>query len=600
MRHLLLILSLVLLPILVFSQENKLAQQYFSNGEYEKAATLYDKLFKKNGNNDYYFNKYTECLINLEQYDECENVIKKQLKKNPKKIQLYVTYGNLFERQYKEDEAKEQYQLAIKKLTNDRSAINRLASAFTALTKYDLSIETYERGSKLLKDKNIFAYNLGDLYRRKGDNVKMLENYLNSLDNNPSRLNSIQTIFQRYLVEDDYLELQTQLYERIQTNEEAVHFPELLTWVFIQKKDYKNALRQVKALDRKLKENGGRVYRIAEIAQNAKDYDAAIEAYDYITSEKGETSSFYIESKREALSCKRDKLVTGFEYTEEDLRDLERQYISFLDEFGSNNSTAAIIAELANLEAFYLNDLDKAISLLQDMIKYPGSNRTVQANGKLSLADFYLMKGEIWEATLLYSQVDKDFKDDILGHEARFRNAKLSYYAADFEWAQAQFDILKASTSKLIANDALDLSIFIMDNLGLDTTAASLQLYSDAELLVFQNRFEDAFGKMDSLTTIYPEHSLLDDVYYLSAHIHTKKREYTKAVNLYQKIIDNHTEEIRADNAIFELAELYENQLNDPEKAKGLYEKLFIDFSGSTLAVEARKKYRKLRGDDVQ
>ena len=270
-----------------------------------------------------------------------------------------------------------------------------------------------------------------------------------------------------------------------------------------------------------------------------------------------------------------------------------------MNEFGRNKTTASIVQELANLQAFYINDLYKATDLLEEMIAYPGINPAIQAEGKIKLADFYLMQGEIWEATLLYSQVDKIYKDDLLGHEARFRNAKLSYYAGDFQWAQTQFDVLKASTSKLIANDALDLSIFIMDNLGLDTTARSLELYSEAELLVFQNRFDDSFNKLDSLMTAFPEHTLKDDVYYLKAKVYTKQKQYDEAVKMYEKIIDKHTEEIRADNALFELAELYENQLSNPDKAKELYERIFIDFSNSTLAVDARKRFRKLRGDNI-
>ena len=604
MRILLIILLAFSFPLFAQGQpgnnDSKLAQQYFADGEFEKASVLYEKLFNKNNRNDYYLNRYMDCMLALEKYSAAEKVIKKQLKKNPKQVQLYVTYGNLYERQYKDDEAVKQYEKAIKKMPADRFSITRLANAFINLTKYDLAIQTYEKGSNILKDQNIFAYNLGDLYRRKGDTEKMIMNYLNSLAHNPSRLNSMKTLFQRYLSDDDFVELQTQLYTRIQDSDDVVAYPELLIWVFIQKKDYKNAFRQVKALDRRLKENGGRIYRLAEIAANDKDYDAAITAYDYIVAEKGHMSSYYIESKRESLTCKRKKLVEGFDYTTEDLKVLEAEYESFLGEFGKRKSTATIVAELADLEAFYLNDLDKAISLLQEMIEFKGLNRYILAKGKLSLADFYLMKGEVWESTLLYSQVDKEFKDDILGHEARFRNAKLSYYAGDYQWAQAQFDILKASTSKLIANDALDLSIFIMDNLGLDTIATPITMYSQAELLVFQNRFEDAFVKLDSLQSMFPGHTLQDDMLYLEANILVKKREYQKAETIYQKIIDEHIEEIRADNAMFKLASLYENQLNDLEKAQALYERIFIDFSGSTFAVESRKRFRKLRGDTVQ
>ncbi|MEL6862921.1 MAG: tetratricopeptide repeat protein [Bacteroidota bacterium] len=595
------LLLFFLLPFSLLGQESKLAQQYYLDGEYEKAATLFKKLFDKNNKNDYYFNKYIESMIALEAYDECEKIIKKQIKKRPKDVQLLVTYGNLYERQYKDEEAEKQYRKAIDKLPASRFAITKLANAFSNLTKYDLAIASYEKGSKLLKDKNIFASNLGDMYRRKGDTPKMIEQYLFSLKGNPGRLNTLKTIFQRHLLADeDYLELQAQLYERIQDEKDNIPFTELLTWVFIQKKDYRGALRQSKALDRKLDENGGRVYRLAEVAANDKDYDTAIQAYDYIVAEKGPTSGFYIEAKRESLTCKRKKLVEGYDYTQADLENLEQQYVGFLDEFGRNKTTATIIAELAELEAFYLNNLPRATALLKEMIEYPAINRYVQAKAKLSLADFYLMQGERWEATLLYSQVDKAFVDDVLGHEARYRNAKLSYFMGDFQWAQTQFDVLKASTSKLIANDALDLSVFIMDNMGLDTTSVPLESYARSELLIFQNRFPEAFNKLDSLKQEYPEHALDDDILYLKARVYVKERKFTEAASMYQEIIDKHLESIRTDNSMYALAQLYENQLNDTEKAKALYERIFTEFSGSTFAVESRKRFRKLRGDNLQ
>ncbi|MCB0630388.1 MAG: tetratricopeptide repeat protein [Saprospiraceae bacterium] len=589
--------------LVILAQPAKLAQQYFQNGEYEKAASLYEQLYQENERNPYYFDRYVDCLMFLEEYNDADKVIQKQLKKTPDNVNLYVTAGKLYERQFKEEEAQKQYEAAIENLPPNQYAITRLANAFLSQTKYDLAIQTYEKGGKLLKDEQVFAYNLGDLYRRKGDVPKMIENYLNSLDANPDRVNNLKVIFQRYLEPDDYRELQTQLYERIQDNDRRLYNNELLTWVFIQQKDYKNALRQVKALDRRLKENGGRIFRLGEIAADDGDYDAAIEAFDYIVEEKS-TSTFYIDAKREGLRNRRNRLVEGFSYTEADLRELEAQYASFLEEFGKSRATASIILEMAELEALYINDLDKAISLLQNMIELPGVDPVTLARGKISLADYYLMEGEVWESTLLYSQVDKEFKEDLLGHEARFRNAKLSYYNGDFQWAQAQFDVLKASTSKLIANDALDLSVFIMDNLGLDTSATAMEMYAQAELLVFQNRFEESFQKLDSLLLLFPEHSLDDDVLYLKAQIYKKKRDFTKSAELLQKIIDDYKdkESIRLDNALFQLAEMYENenQLNDKEKAKELYEILFIDYSGSTFAVEARKRFRILRGDKIQ
>ncbi len=584
--------------LLISAQDSRLAQEYFSNGEYEKAAALYEGMYSKNPKNDYYFSRYLACLIELEEYDKGEEILKKQIKKNPKSYRLYLDYGNLYERRYEPEKSDEMYEKAIEKVGSDPNAIRSLASQFQNMTKYDLAIKTYEKGIKSGNSSG-FAYYLAELYRRKGDSEKMIEQYLVSLEETPTRISSLKTLFQRYFTEDDFLELQMQLYSKIQDKPDEEIFPELLSWVFIQKKDYKGALRQAKALDMKYEENGGRVFNIAQTAANDRDWNVAISGYEYIIENKGQGSSFYIEAKQESLKSKRLRLVDGYDYSQEELKGLEAEYEAFLDEFGRTKTTASIISELADLEAYYLNDLDKAVTLLEELIGFPRVNPHVLANAKINLADFYLMKGEIWEATLLYSQVDKEFKDDLLGQEARYRNAMLSYFAGDFEWAQTQFDVLKASTSKLIANDALDRSVFIMDNLALDTTATPLKKFSEAELLVFQNKFDDAFDKLDTIRTAYPEHSLEDDAFYLKSKIYTKLRDYEKAALMLQTIMEKFPDGIRGDNAVFNLAELYETKLDNTQKATELYEKILYDYSGSTFSVEARKRYRRLLGEEL-
>lgn len=600
MRWLLLSLFLILTSLLT-AQNSQLAQQYFRDGEYEKSAELYQELSEAKPNSNSYFDRYLTSLMKLQRYDEAEDALKKRLKKYSDEVVLYVKYGEILEEKFDDAGALKQYERAIEELPADQYRTNQLAVAFIRQTKYDLAIRTYERGTELLKDKGDFSFELGNLYNRKGDVPAMISNYLKALEKQPKRMRQVQTYFQRSLDKDGLLEAQKQLYAVIQTaDDKETTYPEMLAWVFIQRKDYKSALRQARALDKRLDEEGERVLKIGQMAANARDYETAIAAYDYITDNKNPGGVLYLEAKRAGLGTRRWAITDGYDYTQEDLRLLETAYADFLDEFGINPASALIVIELAELEALYLNDLDKAIELLADVIDTPGIDGKTQARGKIALADYYLMQGEVWESTLLYSQVDKKFKEDLLGHEARFRNARLSYYRGDFEWAQSQFDVLKASTSRLIANDALDLSVFIMDNLGLDTSALALQTYADAELLVFQNRFEDAFAKLDGLKADFPDHDLEDDIVYLKANIYRKLRRYEEAAAAYQNILDTYPESIRLDNSLWALAGLYENQLNDREKARDLYESLFIDYSGSILAVEARKKYRELRGDELQ
>ena len=598
------ILLLILLSgSMVYGQNNdhKLAQHYFKLGEYEKSAELFQKLSNKSGFNEYYFNQYIESLMALEDYDGASKEIQKTLKKYPKQVPLYVTYGNLLERQAKTKEADEQYRKAIKIIPADRGLVNNLGNSFMRLTKYDLAKEVFEKGNLLLKDPSLFAYNLAEIYRRKNEPELMIQNYLNGPTAITERISSVQNYFAKYLHgEEEYEMLRKQLYTKVQTSPENIFYPEMIQWVFITRKKYDKALRQAKALDRRLSENGSRIFSIAQIASNGRDYDTAIKAYQYLLAEKDRTSPYYIDSKKELLDNKRRKLVATNDYSKEELNQLRTEYISFLDEMGRGKNTAFIMLELAQLEGIYINDLDKAITTLNSLISMPGANAYVTANAKLNLGDYYLMKGEVWDATLLYSQVDKQFKEDYLGENARFKNAKLSYYTGDFDWAQEQFDILKSATTKLISNDAIDLSVFIMDNANLDTTYRPMALYSEAELLFFQNRTDEAFVKLDSIDMLFPDHGLKDDVYFLKANNYTKQKDFQKAADLYQKIITEFPEEIRADNALFALAKIEEEEFGNVEEAKRLYEQLFVEYSDSTFSVDARKKYRLLRGDAVQ
>ncbi|MFZ1676296.1 MAG: tetratricopeptide repeat protein, partial [Saprospiraceae bacterium] len=390
----------------VVGQNAKLADQYYLEGEFQKAGDIYLKLHEtaKKNNNYSYFNKYVECLLALRDYDTAEKEIKEQMKETPDDFSMMVTLGNVQERKGDFESAQASYRMAIDKLPPRMDAITRLGNAFIEQAKYDEAIEAYEKGEILLNKKGIFSYQLADLYRRNSDMPKMIEQYLYSLQDSPERLASIQTLMQRSLQQNDYPELLSQLYAFIQEYPESGQFEEMLAWTFMQQKDYSKAMRQAKALDRRMGENGMRVYRLAQIAANDKDYNTAIDGFDYIFSTQGIGSPYYMEAKRASLATKRRQITDQYNYTVDQLRVLEKEYNSFLTVQGVNASTALIVSELAMLEGLYINDLPKAISLLEQIVDLPGINNYVQANAKLDLGDYYLMSGEVWEATLLYSQ----------------------------------------------------------------------------------------------------------------------------------------------------------------------------------------------------
>lgn len=591
-----------MLPGIGFGQSNNksnLANEYFNTGEYEKAGTLYMGLFQENEGNIFYFNRYVQCLIETNDLDKAEKIVREELKSSPDQLTLFITLGNIFERNGQKEKAEKEFEKSIDKLTPDQNQITMVANAFIQLNKLDFAINTYKKGEELTKIPSLYTYNLAELNRRKGNISEMIFYYLKYLNKETRNMHTVQTNLQRYLQPADYEELQRQLYENIQKEPSDPTFPEMLQWTFVTMKSYGKALRQAKALDRQLQENGARVYGVATIAFNDEDYDSAIEGYTYITENHSKNTQYYIESKRGLLNAKKAKVTSRFDYTKQDLETLEAEYRDFFNIIGKNTQSAGLMLEYAEFEALYMNNLSEAIATLEELKQFASLGPEFIAQAKLNLGDYYLMNGERWEASLLFSQVDKDFKEGNLGEYARYRNAKLSYYSGDFEWAQEQFKILKGATSKLISNDAIDMSVFILDNLGLDTTDATLKMFARADLLIFQNKFEEAITILDSVKILFPEHALEDDIIYQKASIYQKQKKYDQAIVLLENLTEKFPEEIKADDALFELATLYEDVKLDIEKAKILYEKLFTDYSGSSFAVEAKKRYRLLRGENM-
>jgi len=598
LRYTLLLAALSLCTSLLSAQDAKLAQQYYRTGEYAKSADMYSELYESSKGNEYYFNRWVESLVKLSRYDDAVSVVKKDLKKNNSRPHNHVLLGSIYAKQNETKKAEEQYELSLKGMGKSQNQIQKVAVAFMNERLYPYAVRAYENGAALLKDDNVFAYNLGDLYRRSGQSGKMVDQFIRAIETQPKKMKNVQNLLERSLDPAGYDTLKIALYDALQTSE-SVELTELLAWTFIQQEDYRGALRQYKSLDRRLGENGSRVYGLVGIASRDGDYDTAIDGCDYLIGLGSDGTTYYLDAQQAKLYNKRKKLVADYNYSEAELKELESEYLAFLEDYGWNSQSAKIIVELAELEAFYLNDRQKAIQYLTKLTELRSLNKYVKAQAKIDLADIYIMEQEIWESTLLYSQVDKEFREELIGQEARFKNAKLSYYSGNFGWAQTQFDVLKSSTSRMISNDAIDLSVFITDNLGLDSTAVPMEKYAQADLLIFQNRFDEALVTLDEIVTEYPDHKLSDDILYSKAQIHYKRKEIQQAVDLYNKIVADYPDEIRADNALFNLGYIYEEILDQPLEAQKIYERLFLEYTDSTFAVEARKKYRQLRGDNL-
>lgn len=580
-------------------RDETLANSYLQNGEYDKAVELFQGLWEKSNNEIKFYSPLYKCLLTLRKFDELEKVVKKQIKKSETSPQLVIDLGYLYAQIPNEQKAREQYDKVLKELKPNEPAIRGLANAFDNYRLYDYVIATYEKGGKMLHNDSYFSFEIAQTYLNKGEAATAVKYFLQLIESDPFKAQTIKSTIQSSKQAPELLsEMETQLYAKVQKNASNEDYIDLLTWVYIQNKDFEGALTQMKALDKRKSENGFRVLNIARMAQTEGDYTNAIAGFEYIVN-KGKQNTMYFLARTELLNCRREKISKNISYTQADLEGLRSDYISFINENNRDFHTAQSMKELADLEGFYLHQMDSAIEICNEIIEMPGVNQQLKNKTKLSLGDFYLIAGDVWESTLLYSQVDKDEKDSPLGEEARFRNAKLAYYKGDFEWTQTQLEALKSSTSELISNDAINLSVFIIDNLGLDTVETPMQMFAGAELLMYQNKNAEARGKLDTITYLFPGHVLLDDISFLKAQMFVAQKEFEKAVPLLEDIIRNFKTDLKGDDATLLLGKIYEEHLKNNDKAMELYKTIITDYNSSLLVIEARKRYRLLRGDKL-
>jgi tetratricopeptide (TPR) repeat protein len=603
MKHLLFLLGFVLCALSSHAQETdmELADYYYNQGMFEQAKLYYEKIYKTNKTSKV-FNNYLNTLIELRDFEEAEKMAKKKIKEDAKDGVGYVKLGDLYRKFNMPEKANEQFDEAVKRVEPTRSNIQRLANEFGIINEYAYALKVYEKGRAQSKDGYNFTYEVANMKGNLGDREGMTEAFLDLIAEEEHYLQTVQNSFNRLLNLEENTEnmemLKTALLKRAQKSPDKPIYAEMLAWLFMQKKDFASALVQSIALDKRQNENGSRLVNLAQLALNNGDFETARKAYQAVI-EKGPASDYYITARIEKLQVSKEELAQKPGSDSSLYAQLETDYIAALNEIGRSHETAILMKELAHIQAFHLRKSQDAVGLLREAIALPGMYNKTQAVCKMELGDVQVFNGDIWDASLLFSQVELDFKDDMLGNEAKFRNARISYYTGDFEWAQGQLDALKASTSKLISNDAIDLSLLITDNFNMDTTTAPMMMYARADLLSYQNRFSECIATVDSILAEYPSHSLTDEIKMLKASIYMKQAKFDLARDLYQNVVDLHFADITADDALFKLALLQEQVYLDKEKAMTLFEKLITDFPASLYVVEARKHFRALRGDEL-
>jgi tetratricopeptide (TPR) repeat protein len=567
--------------------EYLLAENYFRAGEYEKATTVYKKLYEKSPFNTTYLQRLISCYQETTQFVRAEELLKAKIQSNPSQVFLYVYLGYNYERQQQKETATIYYQKALSAIDEKSNYNGLIAAIFKHYSLIEYAITAYEKAMKNNPKAN-YNFHIAQLYGEKGAFKKMFQSYIDLIDKNPDYVKNVQRYVSRYLTND--AESKNNILFRKTLLRKSASNPKdewnlLLSWLFAQQKEYGKAFLQERALYQRNSEDLSQIFLLGKIAFENTDYDSAKQIFSFVNE-----NALFDEEKLEAnLYLAKIAIKTKSNQT-------EGLFQRLFSTFGKNQATIKLQVLYADYLTFQKNNASKAIEVLKNALGFSNS-KFEKARIKLKLGEVLVFTGKKNKALIYFSQIQTQLKNHPLAQQATFKVAQTSYFNGDFTWAKVQLKILKSATTQLIANDAIALFLTITDNEPVDAIPSGLTAYAKADLLAFQNKNQEAVAVLKGILNKFKGQPIEDEALFKQATLFIKLQAFENAVINFKKIIQGDPKGILRDDAHYALAELYNYQLNNPEKASEHYQKIIFDFASSIYLVDARKKYRKLRGD---
>ncbi|WP_299319479.1 tetratricopeptide repeat protein [uncultured Maribacter sp.] len=594
MRFIFFIITYLALSMFAFAQDDFLAKQYFADGDFEKAVVFYEKLVEKSPRRTEYVQDLVACYQQLERYQDAEDFLNQRLKDRNPYPTLLIDLGYNYALQEKEEMAQTYYDKALDIISKNPNYGYAIGLQFQKYSLLDMAIKAFQTSMKLNPALN-FNFQLARIYGEQGNVEAMYNSYLNLvIDGKTSKSNILRSI-DDFVSEDaenkNNILLKKVLLERAQKNPNIL-WNELLSWLFVQQKQYGSAFRQEKAIFKRM--NGSSTTRLENLGNDALDneeHEVAKDIYSYII----ENTSNKITQLDAELNLIDIELLNA---STNQLDAIQKKYDDLVDEYGYKTQSLQLQVAYANFLTFTKNDPAPAEKLLKNSLELPLNDRGT-AYLKLALGDILVYDKKFNEALIYFSQIQQKLKNDVLGQDARYKVAQTSFYKGDFDWALTQLKVLRSSTSQLIANDAMQLSLLISDNSLEDSTQTALKKYARADFLAYQNKTDEAITALGDILENHKGEKIEDESLLKQAQLFEKQKKYEEAQLNYQKIITFYGNGILADDAYYALGELYRKVLNDPLKAKQQYEKIIYNYQDSYYFPEARKNFRILRGDAI-
>ncbi len=571
-----------------------LAQRYFDDGEFDKAVVIFEQLYRRNKNDLRNTESLVACYQQLERFDDAERILLERTDGDRVLPAYQILLGYNYRLQGKEEEAERWFEAAISQIDQQPGLGYGIGYRFQRLVLLDKAEKSFLRAMALNPELD-YSYQLANIYGEQGRIEDMFNTYLDMLQSGKGSRNRIMQIMEAFLGEEPQ-DTNNQLLRRLllkkAQKQPDLIWNELLSWLFALQGQFEPAFTQEKAIYRRSEmPDPERIMELALQSSVRNQVELSREMYRFVIEEETEPSI--------VLEAELNLLDLAQKQQEADFEEIRESYQRLLEAYGVSDATLRLQIQYGRFLSQELNDHESAIRLLDEGLNMVRSPRN-QSLLKMEKADIWVVQEEFNRALLLYSQVQLDHKNQALGQEARFRVAKTSFYKGDFEWAFNQLKILRGSSSQLMANDAMQLSLLISDNLWKDSTEVYLAKYARAELLSARKRNQEAIAILSELIGESKGQTIQDEALYFQGQLLERLGRYQEAADNYLQIIEGFSFQILSDDARYALGLLYEERLDRKEAAMEHYQYIIFNYPDSYYYPMARKRFRRLRGDDIE
>jgi tetratricopeptide (TPR) repeat protein len=580
-------------------QEKLLAESYFDKGEFDKALRFYERFHRQTPENSEYFFRYTDCLREVGDEKEWLKIGRAQVKRFPDNLLFRYPLYQAIKAVEGDKKAEREFSQMLKNLPASFDEIDALGGLLIMKRELEMALRLYQTAEQQFGSIPPLTYRQMELAWMQQNHVLIAELSVQMIKKLPREFSTVQSRLSTFLDDDKSsainVAVKDALKKEVQRNTEQAQFADLLLWVYLQERDFSSAFSLAKSLDKRFREDGQRVIDLARICRENKEYRIAEQAYRYIIA-LGQDAMHYQGARIGLLELMEERLRSLPFISPESISAMDSNYQATLDFLGPFPQANVIKVRYARFLGFQMRKVKAGIDLIENLLATASLTAGQKAEAQMELADLMILSGEMWEPTLLYGSVEKSFPYDVLGQEAKFRNARLCYFRGEVAWAHTQVKVLKTATSKLIANDAMAMSLLIGDFGGPDSASSALQSYARAELHVFRNSFDKALHELSQLHKNHGLHPIIAISLELKGDIYQRMGQPEEAIGFYRQALKHPEMGVFADRVWYKLAELFRMNGRSDE-AKEAYQTIIVEYPGSIYAAEARTIYRELRGE---